>query len=108
MTKSPVAIRKNKASSVYTRFKKIGCVISSVGIVLYVCTLVMTIAHTAQKKQLARSVRDEATVVAELEQKYYQSVKNMTLASAELEGYAKPNAVRYGALHPDRSLAQAR
>ena len=108
MTKSTVAIRKNKASSLYLNLKRIGCVLSSVGIVIYICTLVMTIAHTAQKKQLARTVRDEATMVAELEQKYYQSVGTVSLASAQAEGYSKPVNVRYGSLHPDRSLATAR
>ena len=108
MTKTPVAIRKNKTSSNYTRFKRIGCAISCVGICVYFVALVFTVTQTAQKKQLARAVRDQATAVAQFEQMYYESVGTITLASAKELGYQAPEKVGYGSLRPDTALAKAR
>lgn len=108
MTKTPVAIRKNKTSTAYSRCKQVGCVISTIGIAVYLVALVFTITQTAQKKQLARTVRDQATKVAQLEQSYYQAVGTITLASAQDTGYQIPATVRYGSLHPDKALALSR
>lgn len=108
MTKTQVAIRKNRTSATYIVWKRVCTVLSCVGIAAYCVGLVVTITHVAEKKRLARAVRDEATVVAELEQKYYKAVGTISLADALTEGYQKPTRVSYGALKPGAALAAAR